>query len=466
MSPHRDAARVFQVLLHHPAVEALARAAAAAGVEAHLVGGVLRDRFLGLPSRDLDGVVGDRGEAVGRRMAEELGARLVDLGGKDFGAYRLIGRPAGGESGPGRDPGASPGAGGDWVLDLWDREGVSLARDLARRDLTINSFALVLPGGELVDPHGGLADLRHRVLRATTPESFTGDPLRVLRLPRLLAQLPGFSAEPVTLALARASAAELAGVASERVRDELALFFSQADAPRGVAVLGVLGLYPGLWLGTADRLGSGTGVEGAETGRAAGIGRLCGQLGHLGPAALRLRELAGGALPFPVRHRLARLALTFAALPDPPGRRPEPGETARRSLERFAEAGYLTRRDAADLAALLAWERLPGDELGRRRFLHALGPLWTTAVCYAGARGREDGPGWERAAAALLDLYRREGETILNPPTLLDGREVGQILNVPPGPDIGRALRDLRLAQVEGRVKTRQEAQRLIENLR
>ncbi|HSL83762.1 MAG TPA: hypothetical protein VLF66_13385, partial [Thermoanaerobaculia bacterium] len=302
--PHRDPDRVFRVLLQHPAVQALVRAAAAEGVEAHLVGGVLRDRLLGLPSRDLDGAVSDRGAVVGRRMAEALDARLVHLGGKDWGAYRLVGRPAP-AAGPSRVDGTGDDHAAPWVLDLWDREGGALGPDLARRDFTVNSIALALPAGELLDPHGGVADLQHRLLRATTPESFTGDPLRVLRLPRLLVQLPGFGPEPATLALAREAAPGLVAVASERVRDELALLFAQPDAPRGAAVLGALDLYPGLWLGRP-------GEPAADPGA---LGRLCGEMVRLAPAALRLRELAGGALPFPVRHRLARLALTFAHLP-------------------------------------------------------------------------------------------------------------------------------------------------------
>lgn len=449
MSPHRDPARVFRVLLRHPAIRALVRAAAAEGVEAHLVGGVLRDRLLGLPSRDLDAAVSDRGGAVGRRMAAELGARLVELGGKEWGAYRLVGRPAGDGDAEGGPP---------WVLDLWDREGTSLECDLARRDFTVNAFAVALPGGAVADPYDGVGDLRRRVLRATTPESFTGDPLRVLRLPRLLAQLPGFSPEPVTLALARDSAADLAGVASERVRDELGLLFARSDAHRAVAVLGTLDLYPGLW----------TGRPGEHATNASALGPLCGELARLAPAALRLRELAGGSLPFPVRHRLARLALTFAHLEGlsgpAPGGRTEPGEAAARGLVRFTEAGYLTKRDAGEVARVLPWRRLPGDGLGRRRFLHRLAELWTTAACYAGARAAE-GEGrraWEGSAAALAALYRREGARIVEPPRLLDGREVGEILGVPPGPEIGEALRELRWAQVEGRVRTREEAVALV----
>src|SRR5206468_4634581 len=152
--------RQLRVLAHHPAVRALL--ATAAGAPCHLVGGVLRDRLLGLPIHDLDAVVAGRGREIAEAMARALSARLVLLGGKEFAAYRLVAA--------------------DFVLDLWDRDGVPLADDLARRDLTVNSFAWDRATGAIVDPFGGVGDLGRRVLRATTPASFTGDPLRVLRV--------------------------------------------------------------------------------------------------------------------------------------------------------------------------------------------------------------------------------------------------------------------------------------------
>ena len=445
--------RSFQVLLHHEAVRALAEVASGLGVESHLVGGILRDRFLGLPSRDLDAVVGGRGEEIAERLAERLGARLVRLGGKDFGAYRLVAR---GEEPP------------PWVLDLWDREATTLEADLARRDFTVDAIALAVdpapPGGPEggadraapIDPHGGIADLRHRVLRATTPESFRDDPLRVLRLPRLLVQLPGFTVESGTLELARASAADVVAVASERVRAELGILFSHPDAARGTAVLAALDLYPGLWLGRPG--------EPAPEPRE--IGRLCGQLSRLGPTAVRLRELASGGAggrrgrPFghPIDHRIARLALTFAHLPGG-------GATIADALARSAEVGYLTRKDAGAVARLLPVARLPDDEVERRRFLHRLGELASTAICYAGALpadGSEGRAAWEASAAELARLYRQEGETIVAPPRLLDGREVAALLGVGEGPEVGEALRALRWAQVEGRVGTRAEAEAFV----
>jgi hypothetical protein len=215
-------------------------------------------------------------------------------------------------------------------------------------------------------------------------------------------------------------------------------------------VLGALDVYPGLWLGR----------PGEPAPEAQEIGHLCGELARLGPAALRLRELAGGPLPFPVHHRLARFALTFAHLPEgvPPGE----------ALAAFTEAGYLTRRDAGSVARLLPWGRLPEGELERRRFLHRLGELWPTAACHAGARAaaRGEAEAWQENAAALARLHREEGDAILAPPQLLDGTEVGELLGLPPGPEIGEALRQLRWAQVEGKVKTPDQARHLVMKLR
>lgn len=442
MPPRRDPVRVFQLLLHHPAVRALSDAARAEGVEAHLVGGILRDRFLALPSRDVDAMVSDRGRAVAERLGEALSARVIHLGGKEFGAYRLVvrARPTGGEGDT--EP---------YELDLWDREGTTVDEDLARRDFTINAIALSAPRGELLDPFDGFQDLRRRVLRATTPGSFSGDPLRVLRLARLFVQLPGFSADPPTLELARAAAPALADVASERVREEMALLFSKPDPERALSLLETLDLYPGLWLGKP-----GEPVRGAR-GERASAAAVCGELAALAPRALHLRQLAGGTLPFPVRHSLARLAVTFAHLPDL-ARGADP-ETA---LERLARVGYLTRRDAEDVRTLLPWNRLPARDAERRRFLHATGELWTTAACFAAVR---EEMGWAERAAELVRLEQAEGEVIRNPPQLLDGREIGRLLGVEPGPEIGKAVEALRRAQVDGRVTSREGAEALVRRL-
>jgi tRNA nucleotidyltransferase/poly(A) polymerase len=415
--------RLGRVLRHHPVVAALS--AAADGRDLHLVGGVLRDRLLGLPSRDFDAVVAGEGAAVAARAAQALSATLVPLGGKAFAAYRVVGAIAG----------------DTFVLDLWDRAGTSLVADLARRDFTVNSFAVALGAGDdgaVVDPFGGVADLERRLLRATSEESFRGDPLRVLRLPRLLGQLPGFAAEPATLGLARASAAGLTEVAAERVREELVLIFKGADAHRALALLAALDVYPGLWLGAPGR----PGPTGGAVLELESLAASTAELHRLAPQAAGAADLLA-----------ARLAAAFAHLPEPAA-----------SAARFHAAGYLTRRVADRVLRLLATPAIPDGEPAQRDFLHRLGELWPTAVVRLGAAAFASGAGerWRRRAAALAALVAADGAAILDPPRLLDGEEVQHLLGVPAGERVGAALAAVRRAQVAGTVRTREEAVALL----
>lgn len=444
--------RMYRLLRHRPVVATLVAACRdSGGVEVHLVGGLLRDRFLGLPSRDYDAVVAGQGRSVAARVAERLGAHLVHLGGKDFAAYRVVG--AGGD---------------DWVLDLWDREDVSLHDDLARRDFTVNAFALDLAAeeprdGRLADPFGGTADLENRLLRATTKASFSGDPLRVLRLPRLLVQLPGFAAEPATLELARSAAPGLAAVASERVREELVLLFRRRGAHRAFGLLTALAVYPGLWRGEP-------GVAPTPAGDAR-AGKALLELERLGARARQVAAAADGAPPV-VDALASRYAVTFVRLPREEGGPEERAAAAAAAVERFRDAGYLTRNLADRVRRLVAETALhdpapalPGGEVERRRFLHRLGNLWPSAVALVGAR-LGDGDAaletWQRDLRSLAGLLARDGERILQPPRLLSGQEVQELLDVAPGPRVGEALKAVEEAQVEGDVRTRAEAEQLV----
>ena len=423
--------RAFRLLLHHPAVRTLVAACdAEGGVACHLVGGVLRDRALGLPVHDVDAVVPARGRELAERLAVTLPARLVALGGKEFAAFRLVGE--------------------DIEVDLWDRAGMSFEEDLARRDFTVNSFALDARSGAVTDPFDGLGDIRRRLLRATTPASFTGDPLRVLRLPRLLLRLPGFAADPGTVVLARQSVPQILEISAERVRDELTILFAHPEAHRGLALLIALDLYPGLWLGRPGEPGtSGT------------------ALSELEALPERIRDLRqiDTVLAGTVDARAARLAALFANLPA------APGTTALvdlQRLERFRDAGYLTRQTAGDVALLLSLPAPPADEPTGRRWLHRAGSLWPTAVCAGGARKTargEDLSPWRRAVESLAGLAQREGNILFDPPRLLSGGDVQQLLGIPPGREVGRVLDAVRSAQVDGTVRTREEAMAMARSL-
>ena len=158
-----------------------------AGHELALVGGRVRDVFLGTPPGDLDlttDAVPEQVLAITRKWADKTWTVGIDFG--------TIGLRK-----------------GDTIVEITTyrseqygprsrkpavRYGTSLEEDLARRDFTINAMAARLPSYELVDPFGGLAALRERVIRTPgRPEdSFSDDPLRIMRAARFAARL-GFS---------------------------------------------------------------------------------------------------------------------------------------------------------------------------------------------------------------------------------------------------------------------------------
>ena len=98
-----------------------------------------------------------------------------------------------------------------------------LEADAFRRDFTVNALYADLCTGDILDPTGGLADLKAGLLRATSPDPariMGDDALRVMRLARFSGEL-GFAPEPATLAAARGNAAGLQEISGERIRDEL-----------------------------------------------------------------------------------------------------------------------------------------------------------------------------------------------------------------------------------------------------
>jgi len=523
---------VFAELRRDPVVLELL-AVCGGATECHLVGGVLRDRLLGLATHDLDAVVAGRGEEIARELAARLPARLVRLGGEDFAAYRLVlGAPA--PSSPSTASAATDATppSGHRILDLWDRQSLPLHDDLARRDFTVDSIALAPRDGAVVDPFGGLADLVLRVLRATTARSFEGDPLRVLRLARLLVHLPGFSVEPETLELAHRAAARLPEVAAERIREELWLSLSHPPCERpgrrgeaagagqaraasraadaghaggpgdagdagpvvatspaviGLRALAALDLYPGLWLGAP-------GIPGGRE-EAAAAARAAAELAALPVCAAELERLLTSGSPDPragaprptIDLAAARFAATFRYLPSPAaagaptaaaaagampagpaaaGAAPA-GTAAMAAAGRMQEAGYVSARQMAEIAPLLAGPaELPETDLERRRFLHRHGWRWLTVACSwggaAAAAGGDAPERWRRAAEPLCELARREGPELIDPPRLLTGDDVQRLLGIAAGPRVGAALAALTAAQVAGAVRTRGEAERFL----
>ncbi|WP_425955568.1 CCA tRNA nucleotidyltransferase [Xylanimonas sp. McL0601] len=216
-----------------------------AGHELALVGGPVRDAFLGRASHDLDFATSATPD-----QTQELLARWGDAHwdiGKVFGTIGARRFARGGDDG-----------GDDVVVEVTTYRsdeydpasrkpvvafGDTLEGDLSRRDFTVNAMAVRLPDLTFVDPFDGLGDLARGVLRTPIePErSFDDDPLRMMRAARFAAQL-GFALDPGTLAALVAMAERIEIVSAERVQAEISKLLL-ADGPRrGLEVLVESGL--------------------------------------------------------------------------------------------------------------------------------------------------------------------------------------------------------------------------------
>jgi poly(A) polymerase len=121
--------------------------------------------------------------------------------------------------------------------------GDNLEGDLRRRDFTVNAMAVRLPDPAFVDPFGGISDLAAGVLRTpgTPQESFSDDPLRMMRAARFAAQL-GFDVAPPVVEAMTGMASRISIVSAERVREELTRLLLAPDPRPGLTLLVDTGL--------------------------------------------------------------------------------------------------------------------------------------------------------------------------------------------------------------------------------
>ncbi|MFJ1655338.1 CCA tRNA nucleotidyltransferase [Streptomyces sp. NPDC088337] len=235
---------VSELLLVAPVADDLARRFQEAGFSLALVGGSVRDALLGRLGNDLDFTTDARPEDVlkiVRPWADavwEVGIAFGTVGAQKQARVGDVDRCFQIEVTTYRS-------------EAYDRSsrkpevsyGDSIEEDLVRRDFTVNAMAVALPEKTFIDPHGGIGDLEARVLRTpgTPEESFSDDPLRMMRAARFAAQLD-FEVAPEVLAAIKGMAGRIEIVSAERVRDELNKLILSAHPRKGLSLLVDTGL--------------------------------------------------------------------------------------------------------------------------------------------------------------------------------------------------------------------------------
>jgi len=470
---------------------ALLEFARSRGLPVYVAGGAVRDLILGRGQhkQDIDLVWGAGIEAA-RGFAKEKGYPFVLLDG-EHGICRVV-APEG-------------------DLDFSDLRapGQGIEADLKLRDFTLNAMALPLEGfldpslraRELIDPLGGLADLRAGLVRMTAEVALWDDPLRCLRAYRLAAEF-NLSIEPKTSEAIGRRATDLGRVAGERIRAEL---FKMLSYPSSFHLREMA--QNGLLFQVLPELVAGRGVP--QRGyhhldilehSLLTFEKLEGLLGH-GPCryfaclactgtpeALEVIELPEESVP------VVKLAALLHDLGKPQTAAEAEGE--RISFHRHEEAGAemakgiglrlrFSKVETERLTRLIGLHMRPFHlvrelrqgtltERAMRRLVDAAGrelaPLFLIAMADSLAASGPDKPEDSEEVLARLccETFAYLSEK-LRPmrerPRLLSGDDIMEAFGVPEGPKVGKLLEAVEDARLEGEVRSRDEALALVSRL-
>ena len=461
-------------------------------VQAYLVGGFIRDVLLRRHTADIDIAVADDALDTARRVAGLLGGRFVPLD-EENGVGRVV--LSGWRDSAGK---------GLRQVDFATLRG-SIEEDLARRDFTIDALAVELSRGSedhratrLIDPSGGQEDLQRAVVRSVSEAVFEADAVRLLRAVRIAAEL-GFMVDGDTEAQIRHHAALIAGVAGERIREELLRLLAVPGSGRFLVYLESLGLLAAM----VPELDATRGVEqpkehhwdvfehSLETVLAVDFLIREGDREYGGEELLAavpgspevMAHLAWQAGSGSTRRSLLKLAALLHDI----------GKPRTRSIDADGRMRFLghAREGASIVAAVLQRLRFSKRESqfveaivlhhmrpmqmsqeglpSRRavyRYFRDLGEagietLFLSLADHLATRGpRLEAAGWQEHTEIVRHVLaqRFEQESRPQPVKLVDGHDLMELFGMSPGARLGGLLEEVREAQAAGEVKTRQEA--------
>jgi poly(A) polymerase len=458
-----------------------------------IVGGAVRDAWLHRPFHDLDLAVSGDALRLARHIANELNGDYFAMD-NERGVGRVL----------------LDTLEGRLRIDVSRFRAATLHDDLKDRDFTINAMAVDLRGdlNLLIDPLNGESDMTNKIIRRCSPSALKRDPVRTLRAIRQSIQF-GMRIEPETLQDIRASMPLLKHVSPERIRDELFNLLSLRRVAAAVRIADMVGLLqvifpetaslhtvqlPSLyatdrWQHTLLVIENLTGVMAAISSMRTDNSAASFGFGMIAIALDRYRQQLQTHLnliwPNERPHR-ALLMLT-ALLNDVAT---TPADSAEKTDTRLQEDGLKAVDSRVESLRLSNAERqriililqnkdrvldLEGlTSIDIHRYWRRTGEAGIDACLLAladylgtyGAQIQQDN--WLKLVERvqiLLEAYFDKRDQLIFPPTLVDGNQLISKLGLRPGPAVGQLLDAIREAQVEGQVKTAEDALNLAKSL-
>ncbi len=480
-------------------------------IQAYIVGGFVRDLLLKRDTADIDIALRADALEIAPGLAAALGGKYIPLD-----EVNRVGRVV-------ITSGEEPPDIVRWQLDLSTAQD-GIIEDLKRRDFTINAVAIDLGritqpqaspdkqpldeaeiATELIDPYNGLNDLRQRVVRAVSEKAFQSDALRLLRAVRLASEL-GFNISRETEALIKHHAHLIAGVAGERIREELLKLLVAPKTEQLLLYLDYLGLMTALIPELARTKGveqprehtwdifnhSVKAVAAADFVLRQGDWQYAGgEVLKLVPWSAELEEhfnlkVNSGS----TRRLLLKLAALLHDIAKPQtkiidgqgrmrffGHPKEGAPIAASILEKLRFSSKEVKLVAGIVRYHLRPVQMSPSELPSRRAIYryfrdtgeaAIDTLFFSLADHLATRGPNlDMANW-RQHAGIVDYVlsqRSKQEGVVSPPKLINGHDLINIFNLSPGPELGQLLETVREAQASGEVSSKQEALSYVNHL-
>ena len=234
------------------------------GAEIFLVGGIVRDHFLKIEkSKDIDIVIRNIGFNEIKEILSPFGDIIINVVGNKASVLKFLPKSTGLDIDEAidialprvenmmdiEDIKKSDITNGHHVFEFNSDPMLSIETDLSRRDFTINSIAINIESGEIIDPHGGLDDLNNKIIKCTNKDSFVDDPLRMLRAIQFSSRFNKFGIESGTFLSIKLHKESILSLSGERIFCELEKIFDKGDHTKGIKLLRDSGvqsvLFPG-----------------------------------------------------------------------------------------------------------------------------------------------------------------------------------------------------------------------------
>lgn len=441
--------------------------------EIYLVGGTVRDFYLGLENFDKDiVVVKTDAKKFAQNLAESIDATFIELDDENK-IYRLVLKDK------------------KNCIDIASPLGKTIEEDLKRRDLTINSLALSLKTFEILDVTGAMADLKAKKIRHISEQNFIDDPLRLLRVFRFEATL-GFSLDKDLINIVKKHAQEIKKSSVERVNYELLKMFGGEYTMKTLKSMDKTGLLKEI-LPIVHELKK----------VPPNLHHHLNLFMHSIETVKQIQEIYENSSPEVKKHLqkcdfggATRLAhLKFAGLLHDIGKPVTwtiEEETGRHRFIKHDDIGAkmgvnvlkglkLSKKQIDYISKMIKYHIYPShivtnpevNEKSYMRFIRKMEDESVDVIVLAmadrlSARGVEITDDIVKQnignLQALLDFYLQIKEDLKPLPKLLSGYEVMRILNLKPSPELGKIINSLKEAQLSGDVSTKEEALKFIKS--